>query len=933
MNRSTLPRAVAWAAATLCATLASAQAPSTPSTAPSTANAAVDAPADLPEVRITGSALRRIDAETAVPVITVRRAEIERSGARTTAELLQQLPVMQGGIPVTAAVGNDSRGYTSVGIHDLSDSYTLVLLNGQRVAPFAGQAASGGLQGVDLNTIPLAMVERIEVLTEGASALYGADALGGVINIITRRDGDANEATVGWTLPKGGAREWRASAFKSVGSLDETGQNLSLSASAMHRSSTPATARGYASQSQIDFEQGGKRYRFQDGQLTSAPANADGVQSLLLLNGGTCPPGQYTATDANGSTCLYNYAADLDLIPEQTQHSAMASYTRQIGPDGKLAIDALLARSQVSVHQSAAATVLTVNDGTDVFANNLAPVGYPFSSALAYTRFVDLGRRSFTDTSTLGDLALRLEGRTAGWAWQSGLKYSQSTFVSDIGNALSYGAAQSLIDNNTGYDPFLLPGQQSAAGLAALKRAAYNGEWTHGRSTLQEWQAQGTRELASLPGGPLKLALGANVRHERLTFQPSAFAQGLLSDPATGTVAADGNGDLRIGDYLPLNSSSSARWAWGAFSELLAPVSRTVEVGGAVRTDHDSVSGSAVTGKLSTRWRPTPELAWRASVGTGYKVPTLNQLRTAYQSNGPTADPYACSAALQARADAVGVSACQLTDPDAYYLQVVGPNAELKPERSVQANLGLRIEPLAGHSVGVDLWTIRVQDRIGFVSPATAFANPDAFPDAWTKVSYAGQSALAFVGRPMNLGTGMSSGVDLDASVRRGSALGLVDSQLRVSTILREDGREYAGGPWFSSVGDGALGAPALRWRASWRTSLVRAGWTHSLTARYQSGYTDAPAKVAMLDADGQPTGETATIRLKAPGQLLWDWQTNWQVNGSLQLTAGVVNIANTRPPLSLYAGSGVKGQMLGYDERFYDARGRMLVLDARLSF
>jgi len=771
------------------------------------------------------------------------------------------------------------------------------------------------------------------VLTEGASALYGADALGGVINIITRRDGDANEATAGWTLPKGGAREWRASAFKSVGSIDETGQNLSLSASAMHRSGMPATARRYASQSQIDFTQGGQRYRFQDGQLTSAPANADGVQSLLLLNGGTCPSGQYTATDANGSTCLYNYAADLDLIPEQSQHSAMASYTRQIGPDGKLAIDALLARSQVSVHQSAAASVLTVNDGTDVFANNLAPVGYPFSSALAYTRFVDLGRRSFTDTSTLGDLALRLDGRTAGWAWQSGLKYSQSMVVSDVGNALSYGAAQSLIDNNTGYDPFLLPGQQTAAGLAALKRAAYNGEWTHGRSTLQEWQAQGTRELASLPGGPLKLALGAHVRHERLTFQPSAFAQGLLSDPATGTVAADGYGDLRIGDYLPLNSSSSTRWAWGAFSELLAPVSRTLEVGGAVRTDHDSVSGSAMTGKLSTRWRPIPELAWRASVGTGYKVPTLNQLRTAYQSNGTTADPYACSAALQARADAVGVAACQLSDADAYYLQVVGPNAELKPERSVQANLGLRIEPLAGHSVGLDLWTIRVQDRIGFVSPAVAFANPDAFPDAWTKVSYAGQTALAYVGRPMNLGTGMSTGVDLDANVRRGSAIGLVDSQLRVSTILREDGREYAGGPWFSSVGDGALGAPALRWRASWRTSLVRAGWTHSLTARYQSGYTDAPAKVAVLDADGQPTGETATVRLKAPGQLLWDWQTSWQVNGSLQLTAGVVNIANTRPPLSLYQSGGAKGQMLGYDERFYDARGRMLVLDGRLSF
>jgi iron complex outermembrane receptor protein len=239
MTRSRLNLAVAWAAATLCAHHAGAQSPASspqplpsrlpvaaplagPPTAPVAAPVAApvspevpgapEAASDLPAVRITGSALRRIDAETALPVTVLRRADIERSGARTTTELLQQLPQMQGYVRTTTVTGNDSFGYASASIHDLGDAYTLVLLNGLRVAPFAGQSASGALASVDLNTIPLAMVERIEVLNDGASALYGADALGGVVNIITRREGDANEATVGWTLPKGGAREWSKAA-------------------------------------------------------------------------------------------------------------------------------------------------------------------------------------------------------------------------------------------------------------------------------------------------------------------------------------------------------------------------------------------------------------------------------------------------------------------------------------------------------------------------------------------------------------------------------------------------------------------------------------------------------------------------------------------------------------------------------------------------
>ena len=109
----------------------------------------------------------------------IRRAEIDRSGARTTTELLQQLPAMQGVVPTSSVVGSDSRGYASVSIHDLGDAYTLVLLNGQRVAPFGGQLSSGALSGVDINTIPLAMVDRIEMLTRPYLYQFRYQLLGG----------------------------------------------------------------------------------------------------------------------------------------------------------------------------------------------------------------------------------------------------------------------------------------------------------------------------------------------------------------------------------------------------------------------------------------------------------------------------------------------------------------------------------------------------------------------------------------------------------------------------------------------------------------------------------------------------------------------------------------------------------------------------------
>jgi len=939
MNRSCPLTAVAWALAVLCASMAtgaSAQIAAMP--APPSAPALTDLSGDrLPAIQVTGSALRGSDAQTAaVPVTVLGRADIERSGARTTTELLQQLPMMQGMVQTSAVVGNDSRGYASVSIHNLGDAYTLVLLNGQRVAPFGGQLSNGALSGVDINTIPLAMVERIEVLADGASALYGADALGGVVNIITRRDGEANEATAGVTWPRGGAREWRLSAFKSMGSVDSTGQNLSLGVSAMRRSALRATARGYARDAFKVFDYQGQRYRFTDVQDTTAAAtiyDSNFFGNPVQQATGQCPQGSYLYEypDFPGfPTCSYNYAADLDLVPEQAQHSLMGSYTRQFAEGSKLQLDLLLSRSVVTSHLAPAATTLALSSSSPTYTNYLSGLGVQDDPTLLSYRFVDLGRRGFEDTSDLAHLAARLEGRLHDWSWSAGLSYSTSYQRSDIDHALSANAAQRLFDDGF-VNPVVGPGQQSAAELAAQRAASYNGHWLSGRSTLAELQWLASRELMPLPGGPLKWAVGANLRREGLRFQPSLFAQGLLSDPAAGTLASSFDaGNLRLGDVVPMQASSASRYVWGLLSEWQAPVTPTLALNAAVRTDHDEYAGQSWTGKTSARWQAAPNLMWRASLGTGFRTPTLNQLRSPGRSDGVTSKSYDCNADLQAVALSLAAAPCSAA---AIYPLVVGGNGDLQPEKSVQANLGLRLAPAAGYVLGADLWAVHIHDRIGAVDEAVAFENPLAVPQAWTTVDTGSGPQLALQGRPANLGTLMSSGLDLLASARRPTAIGVIDSQLRATVMLREDSQLYPGGPWFSAIDDGRYGGATLKWRANWRTSLVRSGWTHTLTARYQSGYEDAPVTAYPLDANGQVSGPAQQIRLKAADQVLWDWQTSWQLSEALQVTAGVINLFDTKPPLSLNQIGAGKGQMLGYDERYFDARGRMLTLEARLAF
>ena len=192
-------------------------------------------------VEITGSSIKRADSETALPISVITRADIDRTGATTAQDLVGMIPSVFGGLVVASNVGSTGNA-SSAGMRGLDAKYTLVLLNGRRVANYAF-----GNSPVDLNSIPLSAIDRVEVLRDGASAIYGADAVAGVINFITRKDYEGVEVS-GYAnkVQQGGGETRSANITGGFGNLATQGFNLLISANTESTDALHAKDRSFA---------------------------------------------------------------------------------------------------------------------------------------------------------------------------------------------------------------------------------------------------------------------------------------------------------------------------------------------------------------------------------------------------------------------------------------------------------------------------------------------------------------------------------------------------------------------------------------------------------------------------------------------------------------------------------------------------------------
>lgn len=900
--------------------------------------------ATLQRVEITGSSIKRIAAEGALPVMVMKAEEIKASGVTSAADLVKKLSSVQGSTGESASVGGSSYGFTGISIHNIGETRTLVLLNGRRLAQFGGQTLTGFAAGFDVNSIPLSAIDRVELLTDGASALYGADAIAGVVNFITKHNSTDGDVTIGFSKPAGGAEEKRISATKGFGSLEKDGYNVMLSFGHDERTKLNSTDRSFAKTGKVDFEFEGKKYRKQQFSASPIPANAvDDLGQLISpyqKKNGNCPAKTFRViepyNDGSGLAddyCGFDFVGELEIYPERKRDNFMASVNTLVAGQ-ELFADLLVSTTKQVSRIAPVPGSISIPAGSALHDKYLLPVGITGDS-LAFYRLYDMGKRASNDTADFSNIVLGARGLLFGWDYNTGYSHS----VSDVKGSISGypGAlAVSKLRQSGLLDPFVGPGQQSAAAQKAIDAAAYNGYWDGGVSKLDSVTLNGSRELTSLSGGPLMLGLGVNFNRESFDSKPSLFAQGLLADPVAGTLCNPGAGlpcDQRFGDAAASPPYSASRNSKGVYGELVAPLAKNLEVTTSVRLDNYSDFGSASTAKANVRWTPASSWLVRGSVGTGFHAPTVPQVNASLRGYGVTSDKYLCTPALLAVATANG-AVCQ--PGNRQYDQLAGGNPDLNPEKSKQATLGFRFEPTTAMSFGADLWHVKISDSFGQLTEQLVFANPGNFPKSWGKKTDVGtgKTYLAFVADNQNLGNSYTTGLDIDISGRTATPIGQLSSQLTLTYMIREESQLEKGGKYYSAIGNFAdLGTVTFRTKGRLATSLKTGDWTNTLGVNFQSGYLDQETEVNTLDAAGNVTG-SENVRMKVGVYTTLDWQLVWSPKGlPFSVTGGVQNLLNKTPPFVVSTGGGNRGQQFGYDDRYYDSRGRTYYVNASYKF
>jgi iron complex outermembrane receptor protein len=896
---------------------------------------------DTQRIEITGSAIRRIAVEGALPVQVLKQEDIARSGATSVTDLIQRLPAIQGGFGEASAVGSGA-AFNGVSIHNIGDTRTLVLLNGRRLAMYGGQSLTGFGAGIDLNSIPASAIERIEILTDGASALYGADAIAGVVNFITKRDTQGGDVTLGYSAPRGGATEKRVSGTLGFGSLAKDGFNAMLTLSHDERTKLDAADRNFGKTGRVFFTHNGVSYRKQQFSASPIPANVlddqDQLVSPFLLSNGFCPEKTFRVTepynDGSGLVddyCGFDFVGELEIFPIRKRDSAMLSLNKRLGGNHEMYLEAVYSKSSLDSAIAPVPGQISIPAGTPLHDQYLLPVGITVDST-AFYRLYDLGKRTNSEVNKFTDLAIGAKGTFGGFDYNGSISSSKSDSKTSIAGYPGALAVRRLRLSGL-LDPFVGPGQQSDAANQAIAGTSYNGYWDGGESRLDSVQVKATTELGNLAGGPIGLAVGVNYGKEKFQSKPSLFAQGKLADPVAGTLCDPNDPllpcDQRFGDESATIPYGADRKTAGIFSELVFPVSKALELSGSVRYDKYSDFGNATTAKASFKFQPNREWLFRGSVGTGFHAPTVPQVNAVLQPFGVTNERYSCTPALQTLATQLGA---ECRPGSQQYDQLAGGNPNLQPEKSRQATLGLRFEPSTAFSAGVDLWHVAIRDAFGQLSESEVFENPLSFADSWgTKTDTGtGITYLAFKADNRNLGKSYSTGLDFDI-VGRGKVQGFGDitSQLAWTYMLRERSQLEKDGPFFSAIGNFAdLNAVTFRWKGKWTNTVQMGNWAHTLAMNFQSGYKDFATTAERLDAAGNVVG-VDTIRLDVPSHFTFDWQTVWTMNKNLQFTVGALNLFDETPPLAISTGGNNRGQQFGYDDRYYDSRGRTFYLNA----
>ncbi|MES0873422.1 TonB-dependent receptor plug domain-containing protein [Sinimarinibacterium thermocellulolyticum] len=835
-----------------------------------------DGPAELDAIEVTGSRLGRVAMEGALPVTVISREEILASGKISVADALRASTFNSFG-SFTSISGSSGQGQTVVSLRGLGSNRTLVLVDGRRVATSPSLQGSG----VDLNTIPLAAVERIELLSDGASAIYGSDAIGGVINVILRKDYSGVELAAGIGRPDNPGRdEQDASIVAGVA----TGESRMLfGASYTNMEPIFLRDRDY-SRSTLPEPNPDGSYNFSQTTGLSGFGNtvfsADFSRTLRVPDAGCVESlGFYRLIDdvgnftgiQGGDMCGFDftqYAADTTKL---TTSSVFVKYGYDINLDLGFEITATYAQSE-SFGRFAQAPDLLFVPGT-------APTNPFGEDVFVAHRFEPLGTRDNRNRSGVFSVLPVLTYTYDLYDFEVGARISRFTFT-ELGSGYLLRSAAAAAAESGAYNPFDLanPGDEDTLNSMTV---------TTTRDGLTEYrEIFGTvrAPLFEMPRGTVYSAFGAEYRQER-------FFDKYDSQSEAGEVGGSAG-----------NSSGGKRNAYAVFGEIGLPVYEAVEVDVAARYDHYSdAAGGAFSPKVSARWQARDNLTVRGSVGKGFRAPLLSELNAKDSFSAESArDLVTCREA--------GVPDSQCAE--AQYNTFITANPNLDPETSTQFGFGIAMQPLDWADFTLDYFNITIEDSLTTYSAQSLIFREllgQPLPEG-TAVNRRDTGAIeSIITTTDNIAEIHTQGFDLSLNTRfELGDWGMLRPSLAATWVLRYE------------VDDGVLpvrnqvddpGVPQYRLTAvvPWTFDAFTTTWTASYI----------PATAASLDPgdpdplDLQQTGHVAS-------NLVHDVQLSWESPWNGTLFVGVRDLFDRGVSTNFNLTSPF------YDQTLYDPVGRM---------
>lgn len=786
----------------------------------------------LDRVEVTGSRIARADIEGALPVTVIDRAQIEASGETSVADLLRGSTFNSFG-SFRPQSGSSAQGVAQISLRGLGAQRTLILIDGRRLpaSPFTGQ-------GADLNTIPLGAIERIEILTDGASAVYGSDALGGVVNIITRKDYSGAELAYSMSDPtlQGGETEAMSAV---VGIAGERG-NLVAGYSQNSRGIIFTRERPWGAV--LGLSTFANNYRLQS-PVTGGPTGA-----FIRFPGFACNTDGFWVTA--GNTCSFDFNS---VAAEEAKVSTNGTFARgayDINDDWRLDFALTSSRSNSFGRYAATPGEVFVPEGSP---ND--PVPGDGRGVFVRHRFLAAGNRDTTQDVRTDDIFLGLTGNIGEIGLDFGVRRNEAQAI-ELGRGYIVRplAEQFIADgrynlrNPLGNSPDVVNAIQ-----ATINREAFY--------IIDEAFGNAQFDLFEMAGGTASALVGYEWRREKYQDRYDSLQEANVILGSAG------------------NSAGGGRQSNSIYFESLFPIIDGLELSAAARHDRFSDYGNDFSPKLSVRWQPLDTLTLRASVGEGFRAPTLDLItqQTSFSAEA-VSDLQTCRA--------FGGTPAHCANPatqvqiDAFSIA----NPRLGSETSRQWSLGAVWDATDWLNIKADYYNIEITDAINSISPQDLInrnlgVDPRPIPPGLSVTRDPATGAITrLVFGFVNEGLITTDGIDLEINTDFdfGDWGGLRNRLFYswVNSYEIDDGRTVTEFVDFR-------GQPQSRanLETTYSFSDFEFGWNVEYIAR-------------------QDAGTVAT-----PSWITHDLQATWKAPWNGRLTVGVLNLENELPVLQTFSG------------------------------